>query len=91
MHEKVAFGAWLMFLIPMYSIIPASNDTDRLKQEQVDFFAGLDCDNPDAIAGFKWNFSETQSQQEQCKIYQTASKLLQLFRAMETSQNHTLK
>jgi hypothetical protein len=61
----------------------------RLKQEQVDFFASLDCDNPNAISGFKWNFSETQSQQEQCKIYQSASKLLQLFRAMETSQNHT--
>jgi hypothetical protein len=77
-------------MIPTFLLVSASNDSDKLKQEQVDFFAGLDCDNPDAISGFKWNFSETQSQQEQCKIYQSASKLIQLFRAMETSQNHTM-
>jgi hypothetical protein len=77
-------------MIPMFVFVSAFDDADRLTQEKVDFFAGLDCDNPNAISGFKWNLFATQSQQDQCKTYQTASKLLQLFRAMETSQNHSV-
>lgn len=105
MYKKIAFGAWVvitMFL--MFLIVPAfaDNDTDWLAQKEhdleVDFFATVDCNDPNAISGFVWNFSETKSQAEQCSIYQTASKLLQLFRVMkeptdklvESSPNHTM-
>lgn len=83
-------------LILMFLIVPAFADTDRLDQKELDFFAALNCDDPNAISGFKWNFSNTKSQAEQCKIYQTASKLLQLFRVMDLNHtmsdlNHTMK
>ena len=71
----------------MFLIIPAFADSEKLDQEKVDFFAAIDCDDPNAISAFKWNFSETKSQAEQCRIYQTASKLLQLFSVM--GLNHT--
>jgi hypothetical protein len=88
-----SFPAWavmivflLLVLLCFASFALADNDTDRLRDKQVDFFASLDCSDPNAIVGFKWNFSPEKTQEEQCKIYQFASKFLQLSRVME---NHT--
>jgi hypothetical protein len=83
----------LIFLsFTAFVLADSDSDSDWLIQKEhdleVDFFATVDCDDPNAISGFIWNFSETKSQAEQCKIYQTASKLLQLFRVMDL--NHTM-
>ena len=64
---------------------------DTLTEKQFSVYGKLDCNNPNAIARFVWNYSDFLTQKEQCEYYVDAAKIMQTKIGIGLEANITIK
>ena len=64
---------------------------DKLTEKEFSVYGNLDCNNPNAIAGFVSNYSEFLTQKEQCEYYVEGEKIMQTKIGIGLEANITIK